>query len=40
MLLCGFMLLKKVGVVCHGKLTKAEAYGFSDVAVDYICRFV
>ena len=23
-----------------GKLTKAEAYGFSDIAVDHVCRFV
>ena len=26
--------------VCNGKLTKAEAYGFSDIAVDHVCRFV
>ncbi len=26
--------------VCSGKLTKAEAYGFSDIAVDHVCRFV
>ena len=23
-----------------GELTKAEAYGFSDIAVDHVCRFV
>lgn len=26
--------------ICNGKLTKAEAYGFSDIAVDHVCRFV
>ena len=26
--------------VCNGRLTKAEAYGFSDIAVDHVCRFV
>lgn len=26
--------------VCNGKLTKAEAFGFSDIAVDHVCRFV
>ncbi len=26
--------------VCNGRMTKAEAYGFSDIAVDHICRFV
>ena len=26
--------------VCNGKMTKAEAYGFSDIAVDHVCRFV
>ena len=24
----------------EGKLTKAEAYGFSDIAVDHVCRYV
>ena len=36
----GKLLLDEVGGVCSGKLTKAEAYGFSDVAVDHVCRFV
>ena len=36
----GKLLLDEVGEVCSGKLTKAEAYGFSDVAVDHVCRFV
>ncbi len=26
--------------ICNGKMTKAEAYGFSDIAVDHVCRFV
>jgi len=26
--------------VANGRLTKAEAYGFSDIAVDHVCRFV
>ena len=37
---CGKELLDTIGEVCNGKLTKAEAYGFSDVAVDHVCRFV
>ena len=36
----GRELLDVIGDVCSGKLTKAEAYGFSDVAVDHVCRFV
>jgi len=26
--------------VCNGMLTKAEAFGFSDVCIDHVCRFV
>ena len=26
--------------VCEGKYTKAETYGFSDIAIDHICRFI
>lgn len=37
---CGEMLLNEIVEVCSGKLTKAEAYGFSDIAVDHVCRFV
>lgn len=33
-------MLKIIEDVCNGKLTKAEAYGFSDIAVDHVCRFV
>lgn len=32
-----------VGVIeeiCNGRMTKAEAFGFSDIAVDHVCRFV
>lgn len=36
----GRELLDVIHDVCNGKLTKAEAYGFSDIAVDHICRFV
>ena len=36
----GEMLLQKVDEICNGRLTKAEAYGFSDIAVDHVCRFV
>ena len=34
------LLMKKIHDVCNGRLTKAEAYGFSDIAVDHVCRFV
>lgn len=36
----GRMLLEKIHEVANGHLTKAEAYGFSDIAVDHVCRFV
>ncbi len=36
----GAILLKAIEDVCNGKMTKAEAFGFSDVAVDHICRFI
>ncbi len=36
----GELLLGKVLEICNGKLTKAEAYGFSDIAVDHVCRYV
>jgi altronate dehydratase large subunit len=26
--------------ICSGKMTKAEAFGFSDIAVDHVCRYV
>ena len=36
----GRELLTVIGDICNGKMTKAEAYGFSDIAVDHVCRFV
>lgn len=36
----GAELLDEIVEICNGKLTKAEAYGFSDIAVDHVCRFV
>ena len=36
----GEMLLGEMEKILNGKLTKAEAYGFSDIAVDHVCRFV
>lgn len=33
-------LLLELEKICCGKLTKAEAYGFSDIAVDHVCRFI
>ena len=36
----GAMLLGKIHELANGRLTKAEAYGFSDIAVDHVCRFV
>ena len=36
----GREMLNNIQDLCNGKLTKAEAYGFSDIAVDHVCRFV
>jgi altronate dehydratase large subunit len=36
----GSRLVGDVEQIANGKLTKAEAYGFSDVAVDHVCRYV
>ncbi len=36
----GAELLDAIHDVANGKLTKAEAYGFSDIAIDHVCRFV
>ena len=36
----GKEMLQNIQDICNGKLTKAEAYGFSDIAVDHVCRFV
>lgn len=34
----GASMLDEVLEVCNGKTTKAESYGFSDIAIDRICR--
>lgn len=36
----GAELLEEIVAIANGRLTKAEAYGFSDIAVDHVCRFV
>ena len=36
----GQIIFDEVLAVAEGKLTKAEAYGFSDVCIDHVCRFV
>ena len=36
----GRELLHIIHEVANGRLTKAEAYGCSDIAVDHVCRFV
>ncbi len=36
----GEELLPILRDICSGKLTKAEAYGFSGIAIDHVCRFV
>ena len=36
----GREMVQNIHDICNGKMTKAEAFGFSDVAVDHVCRFV
>ncbi len=36
----GRRLIGTISDMMNGKLTKAEAYGFSDIAIDHICRFI
>ena len=36
----GAELFDEIVAIANGKLTKAEAYGFSDIAVDHVCHFV
>lgn len=36
----GREMLNDIEAMCNGKMTKAETYGFSDIAVDHVCRFV
>lgn len=37
---CGAAMLEEVAKISSGRQTKAEVYGFSDIAVDHVCRFV
>lgn len=36
----GKEMLSNIEDICNGKMTKAEAFGFSDIAVDHVCRYV
>lgn len=36
----GDELLNELLLVCNGKITKAESYGFSDVAINRMCSFI
>ncbi len=36
----GREMLADIEAICNGRMTKAEVYGFSDIAVDHVCRFV
>ncbi len=36
----GDIIFDELLKVANGKLTKAEAFGFSDICIDHICRFV
>lgn len=36
----GKEMVGTINEICSGRLTKAEAFGFSDIAVDHVCRFV
>ena len=36
----GEKILGEVLEVAGGRVTKAESYGFSDIAVDHVCRFI
>ena len=36
----GSEIVDIVAEVASGRMTKAEAFGFSDIAVDHVCRFV
>ncbi len=37
---CGKDMVNDILDICNGKMTKAEAFGFSDIAVDHVCRYV
>lgn len=36
----GRMILSEVLEVASGRTTKAESFGFSDIAVDHVCRYI
>ena len=36
----GSQLVDTVEQIANGRMTKAEAFGFSDIAVDHVCRYV
>ena len=36
----GDELVSVIEDIANGRLTKAEAFGFSDIAVDHVCRYV
>ena len=36
----GEQILEEVLAVASGRPTKAESFGFSDIAVDHICRYI
>ena len=36
----GKEMVRVIEDTCNGKMTKAEVFGFSDIAVDHVCRFV
>ena len=36
----GDMLFEELMEVCSGKTTKAESFGFSDICIDRICRYI
>ena len=36
----GRELVGRIHEICNGRMTKAEAFGFSDIAVDHVCRYV
>ena len=36
----GSELVDIISEVASGRMTKAEAFGFSDIALDHVCRFV
>lgn len=33
-------MVRDMEAIANGRMTKAEAFGFSDIAVDHVCRYV